>query len=201
MKRIVFVIMCLASIAMQAQQVHFSPKVGMNVSSMTNSDGADARVGLNAGVAAEFSLGERFAIEPGVFYSMQGIKDSESGISVTLKNDYINVPVLAKYYVYEGLSVFAGPQVGFLVNSKADVSTSGVSVSADIKDAFKTIDLAAVIGVGYQLPMGLNFALNYNLGLLNVLEGSSFNVGDETLDWGNEKSRNNVFQVSVGWRF
>lgn len=201
MKKLFFVIFCLTSFAMQAQEIHFSPKVGMNVASMTNSDGSDPRIGLNAGVTAEISLGSGFAIEPGVFYSMQGFKASGGGVDAKLKNDYINVPVLAKYYVYEGLNVFAGPQVGFLVNSKVTGSASGVSASIDMKDAFKTVDFAAVIGVGYQLPIGLNFAANYNFGLINVLEDDSFDVVGQALDWENQKSRNNVFQISVGWRF
>lgn len=48
---------------------------------------------------------------------MQGVKDSEGSVKVTWKNDYVNIPVLAKYYVFNGLNFFAGQQVGFNVHT------------------------------------------------------------------------------------
>lgn len=193
--------LCLASISIQAQQIHFIPKAGVNIANMTNSDGADPRIGLNAGVSGEIALTPEFSLEPGIFYSMQGVKESDSGITGTLKNDYLNVPVLAKYYVYEGFNLFAGPQVGFLVNSKLSTKTSGVSASVDIKDLFKTVDFALVFGAGYQTALGLNFSVNYNLGLVNVFDGGTVNIGGQTINTEGEESKNGVLQVNVGWRF
>lgn len=201
MKKIILLTLCLASFATQAQQVHFIPKLGMNIANMTNAEGTDSRIGLNAGVSGEIALTPEFAVEPGVFYSMQGISASESGVDVTWKNDYINVPVLAKYYLYEGLNLFAGPQVGFLINSEMDVKDSDVSASVDTKEMLKAIDFALVLGIGYQTTMGLNFSANYNLGLMNVFENGSTNIAGEDIDLEGEETKHNVIQVSVGWRF
>ncbi len=206
MKKIILLSLCLVSIGIQAQQVRFIPKAGVNIANMTDSDGADPRIGLNAGVGAEIAITPEFVVEPGIFYSMQGIKESEGGTTATMKNDYINIPVLAKYYVYEGLNLFAGPQVGFIVNSKLGLDGSALSVSVDTKDVFKAIDFGVVLGAGYQLPMGLNFSVNYNLGLLNVFEDNpTITVEGESIDLkellGGVESKNNVIQVSVGWRF
>ena len=201
MKKIILMTLCFVSVAIQAQQVHFIPKLGVNIASMTNAEGTDSRIGLNAGVSGEIALTPVFALEPGVFYSMQGITASESDVDVTWKNDYINVPVLAKYYLYEGLNLFAGPQIGFLINSKITGEDSGVSASVDTKDAFKAIDFALVLGVGYQTAMGLNFSANYNLGLINVLDEGSTNIAGVDIDMEGEKTKHNVIQVNVGWRF
>jgi hypothetical protein len=191
MKKIILLTLCLVSFAAQAQQVHFTPKLGVNIASMTNAEGTDSRIGLNAGVSGEISLTPDFAVEPGVFYSMQGITASESGVDMTWKNDYINVPVLAKYYLYEGLNLFAGPQVGFLINSEMDVKDSDVSASVDTKEMFKAIDFALVLGVGYQTAMGLNFSANYNLGLMNVIENGSANIAGVDIDL-KEKRQNTM---------
>lgn len=201
MKKIILITMCFVTFAIQAQQIRLIPKVGVNIASMTNADDADARIGLNAGVAAEISIAPSFAVEPGVFYSMQGFKN-EVVVSSTMKNDYINIPVLAKYYVFEGFNVFAGPQVGILVNSKASGSDSGVSASVDMKKMYKTIDFSAVLGIGYQTALGLNFSANYNLGLTNVIGSGKVNIAGGEIDLDDfGESKNNVIQVSVGWRF
>lgn len=201
MKKLILMGMLLIAVNLQAQQFHLTPKVGMNIANMTNSGGANPRIGLNAGLSGEIVLNERFSLEPGVFYSMQGVKDKVSGVSEALKNDYVNVPVLGKVYAYKGLNFFAGPQVGFLVSSKESGNASGVSVDIDTKDLFKTVDFAGVLGAGYQTETGLNFSLNYNLGLINVFKQNTLNVGGQTIDVGNSNSKNNVFQINVGWRF
>ena len=143
---------------------------------------------------------DHFAIEPGIFYSMQGTKGKDSGVTLKIKNDYLNIPILFKGYVYEGFNLFAGPQLGFKVSSKIKASQSGTSIStSEGSDLFKTVDFAIVIGAGYQSPMGFLVSLNYNIGLANAINKDKMSslIG-ATVD---EKSRNGVLQFNVGWRF
>ncbi|WAC03840.1 porin family protein [Lacinutrix neustonica] len=112
------------------------------------------------------------------------------------KLDYLNLPIMAKYYVAEGLSIEAGPQVGFLISAKSEVEATSEGESAsdegDVKDSFKSIDFGAGVGLGYKLESGLNFSARYNLGLANIaedVEGQDFSI------------QNNVIQVSVGFMF
>lgn len=90
---------------------------------------------------------------------------------------------MGKYYVVKGLSLEAGPQLGFLLSAKNE--------STNVKDSFKTFDFGVNLGLGYKLNNGLNFGARYNLGLTNIndSEGSS------------GKNRNGVIQVSVGYFF
>lgn len=158
--------------------------------------------GLNIGVAGEVMMTDHFAIEPGLFYSMQGVKTDVGGYNMKVKNDYLNIPILLKGYVYEGFYLFAGPQLGFKVSSKVKVSDSGTSVStSEMSDVFKKVGFDIVIGAGYQSPMGLLFSLSYNIGLANTLnadEVAALPGGSSAKD---EKSRNGVLQFNVGWRF
>lgn len=78
MKKILLTaVVMLASVASYAQQAvgtfTLQPKIGMNVASLTKSDGADPRIGLAAGVEAEYQATDIFSISAGVIYSMQGI--------------------------------------------------------------------------------------------------------------------------------
>lgn len=74
MKKIAFLLLLFVAFQASAQEFHFIPKVGLNFANMTNSDG-NMKAGLNIGVAGEFMMTNNFAIEPGVYYSMQGCKD------------------------------------------------------------------------------------------------------------------------------
>lgn len=142
--------------------------------------------GLNVGVAAEFPINPQFSVEPGIYYSMQGVKESEGGISGKIKNDYINIPIYAKAYLYNGFYAFAGPQFGFLARSKASASYNGTDISVNSKDAFKTFDFALGIGVGYQFDLGLLVSMNYNIGFTNTLSDGRHHIKWQLheLGWG-----------------
>jgi hypothetical protein len=144
-------------------------------------------------------------------YSSQGSKisysESESfggdtysySEEVKAKLNYINIPLMAKFYMAEGLSIEAGPQIGFLVSAKGEYEYSetfnGVTESgseeADLED-ISNVDFGVNFGLGYKLDSGLNFGARYNLGLSNVndYEGSDA-----------DKVNNRVIQVSVGFMF
>lgn len=199
MKKIALCLLLFVAFQASAQNFHFIPKIGLNFANMTNMEGS-MKPGLNIGVAGEVMLTNHFAIEPGVYYSMQGTKVDEANLKV--KNDYLNIPVLLKGYVYEGFNLFAGPQLGFKVSSKAKISSSGTSVTTDaISDAFKSVDFGIVVGAGYQSSMGLLFSLSYNIGLANVLDGDKLASMSGMSQVRDEKCRNGVLQFNLGWRF
>ena len=136
----------------QAQEFHFTPKIGMSFANLTNTDGSMAP-GLNIGIAAEFPVFENFAIEPGIYYSMQGMRsDAYVGIGdmlvdgeLTYDMDYVNIPIYAKYYVYDGFYLFAGPQFGFNVQSSVNadaIDFEGSGEDMDIKDIVKVFDFS-----------------------------------------------------------
>ena len=73
-------VVMLASVASYAQQAvgtfTLQPKIGMNVASLTKCDGCDPRIGLAAGVEAEYQATDIFSVSAGLIYSMQGNKGS-----------------------------------------------------------------------------------------------------------------------------
>ncbi|MCD7937043.1 MAG: PorT family protein [Tannerellaceae bacterium] len=188
MKKIVCLFVLLATFSLSAQEFHVIPKVGLNLSTMTN--GGDVKGGMNIGVSGEIMMNQAVAFEPGLYFSMQGAK-ADVGLSnkATLKTNYINIPLLVKGYVYDGFHLFAGPQVGILASSKAKIKEGGSSYSENADDALKTMNLDLVLGLGYLFDSGLSISFNYNIGLTNVSD----------IDDG--KTRHMVAQFNVGWRF
>src|SRR5690606_27624389 len=107
------------------QEVKFGPKAGVNFATISNVEDSKMLTGFYVGGVAEIKFTDKFSIQPELMYSAQGVKQESNytiaGItineSLTAKYDYINIPIMAKYYVYDGLSVELGPQFGFLVKA------------------------------------------------------------------------------------
>ena len=180
--------MMVATLSANAQnevgQWSIKPMVGANFATMTKTTDSKMRVGVTAG--AEFAVGaaENFEISFGALYSMQGVKGKTDGIEQTYKFDYINIPVLANYYVAPGFAIKAGVQPGFNVKKKAKVEAAGVSADVTVDD---------VKGFALSVPVGLSY------------EFSSF-VIDARYNWGLTKaikdfdSKHSYFTVTLGYK-
>ena len=190
----------------KGSDIMFGLKAGMNFSMISgdDTDDFDGKFGIHAGIVAEFPLSEKFSIQPELMYSAQGDKGSfvEEGLKMDaeLKLDYLVLPVMAKYYVGDGFSLEAGPQIGFTVNSELSVKAEGMSVTVDLKDLVKDIDFGFGFGLGYKLENGLNFSGRYNVGITNFFESEGSLLG-ETIYSDGSTNQNNVFQLSIGYFF
>ncbi len=167
-----------------AQDVKFGVKLGMNVSSVNESgpNSLDSKTGFLIGVTSEVKLTDKFSLQPELLFSQQGSRANDPD-GFTLDLNYITLPVMVKYYVVDGFSVEAGPQFSFLVR---DEILDGGSVTDVTAESF---DLAANLGLGYQFKSGLFFQTRYNLGLIDTNISENFN------------NKNAVFQMSLGYQF
>ena len=166
-------------------QLTIQPKVGVNIANITDADDADPRIGLAAGAEFEYGLTDNIGLSAGVLYSMQGVKTIIVDDDCTSKLDYLNVPILANFYVAKGFAVKLGVQPGFKLSSKAKFKGSGGSKEVDV-DGFKSVDLSIPVGVSYQYQ-NIVFDARYNWGVTNIVEDSD--------------SKHSVFQITVGYKF
>ena len=181
--------MVLGSFIIKAQHVEFGVKGGLNVSTVKvsgSSSNYDPRISAHVGGLAHIHLSREFAIQPEVLFSGQGFKSELVGSSdATYKLNYINVPVLVQYMFNNGIRLETGPQVGMLISGKVKTG----SVTTDIKDGYKDIDMAWAFGAGYLTKSGLGFDARLNLGIAKINDN---NAADR---------RNGVFQVGVFYQF
>ena len=185
-----------------AQDVKFGAKAGVNFASIggDNTGGSEGLTGFHVGGLVEILFGEKFGIQPEVLYSAQGAKFEDTsvpGITATTKNkiDYINIPILGKYYITDALSVEAGPQIGFLASATAETEVDGADVTiedVDLKDQISGTDFSVAAGATFRLPMGVFFSARYNVGVSNVNDGPFADIAT---------NQNNVAQLSVGYSF
>ncbi|MGY6560453.1 MAG: porin family protein [Nitritalea sp.] len=166
------------SVQAQESRTGIGVRGGANFFTFGGSDASNAdydnRVGFHAGAYATLGLGQAFAIEPGVFYSIKGTQNDDL-INSRAVLGYVDVPVLARLYLGNAFNVFAGPQVSYLVNSRFEGDLFGSSVGFDT-DAIRDTDFGLVFGVGFNMPRGFNLQASYDYGTTPVFRNSEANV-------------------------
>ncbi len=147
--------------------------------------GAESRLGFSAGVFAELPLLNVLALHPEALFSLKGSGSEGSDDKTNLY--YIEVPVLAKYYLPLPLPVkthlFAGPYLGLNLIAKSKVGDT----TTDIKDNIEPLDYGLVFGGGAEIGKILVDG-RYSLGLAKVPENGP-------------SVKNGVLSLMVGYRF
>jgi outer membrane protein with beta-barrel domain len=197
----------------KSQELRIGAKAGVNFASVGGdfTDDYDGRTSFHIGGLVEIPISEKFAVQPELLYSSQGFKvedsDNFAGTTITYKDviklDYINIPIMAKYYIIDGLSAEAGPQFGILVSAKDDYEVSGggedESGDDDIKDFYNTLDIGFGFGASYRLNNGVFFSARYVIGLTDITDDDDVDFGPFDID--GYKQRNSVIQLSAGYSF
>ena len=207
MKKLFFaaaVLMCSLTAFAQSKEGTFNilPKAGINISNLSNKDNAKVKLGFTAGAEAEYQLTKQLSLSAGALFSMQGAKSTtvfrevdnttkeirEVDIKNTMEFDYINVPILANYYIIEGLAVKLGIQPGFNIIAKRKRTDGVEKESKNLSDLgvdVRKVDISIPIGVSYEFN---DFVVDarFNLGLTEVADLV--------------KSKNRVFQITFGYQ-
>ncbi len=192
--------MMVAAISANAQnevgQITLMPKAGINISTITGDfEGKKSKVGLVAGIEAEYGITENFGLQFGLLYSMEGYKGNvvavtEQGIQFVCAYiadakynfDYLNIPILAQYYVIKGLAVKAGIQPAFNVRHKASVDGNTTNI-----EGVKSFNFSIPVGLSYEYQ---NFVLDarYNIGVTKIYKEA-------------DQGRNSTFAITLGYKF
>lgn len=195
MKRIILPIITFMVFGFaNAQSTRFGVKGGLNISNFTGyQEDVKSLVGFHIGGFAEIKLAKKFAIQPEFLFSTQGttIEGYNGDSNTTVKVNYLNIPILAKYYITDAFSVEAGPQIGFLLSAKIR--------GEDINDLFKSTDYGLNLGIGYDFTENFALGLRYTIGLSDIAD-----VPDDSQDYPfayNANFKNSNFALSLAYRF
>ncbi len=153
-------------------EMKFGVKGGYINSNFAGDADTDAASNFYIGGLVDFTISEKFHVQPELLYSMEGADNEETGLN------FVRIPVMAKYYVAEGFNLQAGPQFGFVAGGDA------------VKDSLKSFDYGLGFGAGYELTTGLFFDARYNLGLADLNDTGS-----------DAKITTTSFQLGLGYRF
>ncbi len=166
----------LITFTTNAQGLDLGIKAGVNFSNITDASELSNRTGFVVGAFVGGKLNDKLGIQGDLLYSQQGAEADPEKIDL----NYVNIPVVVKYFLTEGLNIQAGPQFGFIVDDNIK------QVFNNIAEA-ESFDLTGVVGIGYDLPMGVRIDGRYNFGLTDVIKEGN--------------GKNTVVTLSVGYSF
>lgn len=180
----------------QVSTATFGVKGGVNLATVSGDDydSPDSRTSFNAGLVAEIPVSARFSIQPEVLYSGQGFDikridqdnlfDNDENVEYQL--DYIQVPVLAKIYLVDGLNLQVGPSFNFKINEEIDYQPNADAGDVNLDEA-KDFDFGGAAGLEYKFENGFFIQGRYNYGFTELIEDRDVH--------------NSVFQAGIGFMF
>lgn len=178
-----------------------------------------SKAGLVVGVDVQYQATDVIALSLGAEYSRQGYRysDYESKTSSTTEYDvyegysdqhhnvdYLNVPLMIKGYIAQGLAIGAGVQAGFVLDNKYKWETSTFKQFPDGNREYSTTTekheqeytSKSLNAVDFSIPLQVSYEY------MNVVVAATYNIGvTSALKDPLPKSRNNVIKFTVGYKF
>ncbi len=214
-KFILLAAVAVMGMSVNAQETKFGVKAGYSMSTLKakydgGSESSDPLHTFYVGGLVEHKISDKFGLQGEVLYSPLGGKisetvqaDANTFVSAKAKMTFgtLLVPISAKYFITEGLSVSAGASFGFILSAKtkyevdAGLGLPGLGIQigdeVDVKDQTNTLNIAPFIGAEYMLENGLFFDARYNVGVSNLAKDAA----------NGEKMTNSFLQVGIGFKF
>lgn len=165
----------------QKEPLTWGIKAGVNISDFYGDDvgQTDVRGNFSGGILLNYRFSNYWALQPEVIFNIKGA-DLEPGLTgenggAEYELGYLNIPILAKFYIPAGTrfspNLYAGPDVGFKLY--------GDSNSRDIDDELKDAEFGVAFGAGLDFninsdPVNLirtvGLDLRYTLGLTDLFD-------------------------------
>lgn len=132
----------------RTDDIEFGVKTGLNLATTKfPSQSLDInRIRLfNAGFFVQVNLDKKFSIRPEFLFAVKGFGYSElNRYQRKVKFNYLTMPLLAGYRVTKELTVFAGPEFGYLLD--AVVTGDNLPNRTNVTKLYREIDFALDIG-------------------------------------------------------
>ena len=195
LKGITLLITLLIGINTTAQnEFKIGAKAGFNYSgfNVNGSSSYSDGYGYQFGFIGEYKISNSFSLQPEAIYIIKsgGLgtpSDLPSGL-ITSDLTYIDIPINAKYYFFDGFSAEFGPQLDILVNEETSVDFYDNNQSdSDINFETNGIQFSLNLGISYLIIDKYLLQFRYSYGLSNVYKEL--------------EAKNTVFAFSVGYFF
>jgi len=173
----------LLSTSSFSQGIDLGIKAGATFANLTDVTDASTKTGFVGGAFVTIKFSDKIAIQGDLLYSQQGVELDVDKINL----DYINLPIVLKYYIIKRINIQAGPQFGTVINDSL-----GGFLGSNID--FNSFDVTGVVGIGVDLPLNFRITGRYGFGLSDI----SFSDNDFSID---TNSKNSVFSLTAGFSF
>ena len=174
--------------------------------------------GFTIGAEAQYQFNKTFGLSVGVFYAQQGVKWNVKGFKDDIKTigtngeekilgqivfkdnlilnyNTLDIPVMANFYVWEGLALKAGLEPQITLNQKVNgeyvIDIDGTeSVGNASEYNLCLLGLSLPVGVSYEYN-NVIFDLRYHLGLTNIENNNAYYNTDH---------RSQMLTLTVGYK-
>ena len=214
MKKLLLLLAAFTATATVASaQLSYGVKGGLNISDISHSKNFTSfdkkmTTGIFVGAYVEYQFNDFLAIQPELLYSRQGVSSKDKSTEditrkAGIRLNYLNLPILVKFYPIERLSIDVGPQIGYALSAKSIGrvvnTTDGRSVTRtkdriDKKD-YNHFDFGVAMGASYKLMNNFSVFARYYLGVTKInKKDNGFIISDKNLS-------NRVIQIGIGCGF
>ena len=203
MKETMIALMCMVftiGAAMAQKTFTFGPKIGVDYTHQWGENINDeSALNYQVGAFMEYRFSDKFSIAPEVVFATHArpkcewkdwlIEEPARDITSTYQTNYINIPVMFKYYATKSLSIDLGPQFGFKVYDKYTDKweVDGIKMKAKHDMYHRNFDFGIGLGATYNFNEKVFVQLRYTLGLVPLYKDGNV--------------RNGNAQLSIGYRF
>lgn len=190
-----FILVTVATKAQTDKKVELIASAGVNVSSVMGFDaredrlfikenysgGLFPRIGINAGLQIQFNFTPQLGLKTGIVYSGKGwysVITSENFVSnARYKLAYIDIPVMVRFQLTNGICFHAGPVLSVRTNETIHSKYFDLDDGGTIKDvdAFNenfdrssspiTAGFQGGVGYSFGQGLGLDFTVQKNSGI------------------------------------
>lgn len=200
MKKIFLILFMVAPLFVPAQ---IGIKGGLNFANVTkaSSINSSSQTGFHAGVLFAPPSQGVMGYRTEILFSRQGYDYKTNTNTGSVNLDYIMMPQLMCINITRFFQIQVGGQMAYLISAKADSTGSGPGNTGNaIMDLYNRFDFGYGGGIEINPVSGLIIGARFNVSLGNLYKDISDQNGTPSfiprLD-----VKNNVFQVSAGWRF
>lgn len=156
-------------------KIGYGVRAGMNLSevaaTLNNEITSQWRVGFVGGFFADFRFNDNIGLELDLLYSQQGVTkyrmrhdSGRDAAGFKLNTNYINIPLLVKFYLTDKFNLAVGPQGSFLVKTKVDGLDNAEEYDYT-KSSPNKANIDFVLGAGYEITDRLSMDLRYSIGI------------------------------------
>lgn len=187
-----------------SENFYFSLKAGANISNITDTEKSSFATGFNFGLLANIKLSDRFYLVPefaplspkgakNILKHTTGSEDLDNLLANVdnskIELNYIDIPIVLKYYPTETFNIGFGPYFSFLTsaNNYYNFSADGageLEIYNKIESEFSNFDFGLLFEIAYA-PWRkggldeLNFHARVSYGFLNIYSvDNDYNVNN-----------------------
>lgn len=197
--------MMVATMGLQAQQLFLKPMVGGTLSTLTKTDDSKLKLGFVGGMEVGCQVAGPFTITAGALYSQQGtyLEEMDNHKDCKRTTAYLNVPILANFYILPELCVKAGIQPGFLLTAKVEDKERRGEAWLEYKNTgkkgYEKFDLSIPVGISYEVTDVAVLEFRYNLGLSKIF-GTDYTPDINIREGYSPDAKNSVMMLTIGYK-